>query len=81
MTKKLKFGEHETIILTEESNVLLKKLSPKLNNPRSFSIPCIIGDTHFNNALCNLGASVNFMPYSFFKKLGICEMKPTTSSL
>ncbi|XP_075485336.1 uncharacterized protein LOC142525052 [Primulina tabacum] len=32
-------------------------------------------------ALCDLGASINLMPYSCFEKLGIGEVKPTTISL
>src|SRR4051812_41789003 len=82
VTKKRKFGEHETVMLTEESSALLrKKLPPKLKDPGSFSIPCMIGSTPFSNALCDLGASVNLMPYSLFVKLGIGEVKPTTISL
>src|SRR3954462_10183607 len=82
LTKKKKWGEHETVMLTEESSALLKKkLPPKLKDPGSFSIPCMIGDVKFSNALCDLGASVNLMPYSLFVKLGIGEMKNTTISL
>src|SRR4051812_8750798 len=82
LTKKKKWGEHETVMLAEESSSLLKKkLPPKLKDPGSFSIPCMIGDVKFGNALCDLGASVNLMPYSLFVKLGIGEMKNTTISL
>src|SRR5436853_7140173 len=82
LTKKRKFGDHETVMLTEESSALLrKKLLPKLKDPGSFSIPCMIGSTQFSNALCDLGASVNLMPYSLFQKLDIGEVKPTTISL
>ena len=70
LTKKKKLGEHETVMLTEESSALLrKKLPPMLKDPRSFSIPCMIGDTKFSNALCDLGASVNLMPYSLLLNL------------
>src|SRR5438270_40518 len=41
----------------------------------------MIGDTQISNALCDLGASVNLMPYSLFVKLGIGGMKNTTISL
>src|SRR3954469_24909302 len=82
ITNKRRMGEHETIMLTEESSALLKKKLPsKLKDPGSFSIPCMIGDVKFSNALCDLGASVNLMPYSLFVKLGIGEMKNTTISL
>src|SRR5438270_9228226 len=82
VSKKKKLGEHETVMLTEESNALLKnKLPPKLRDPGSFSIPCTIGNIKFNNALCDLGASVNILPYSLFKKLNIGEVKPTQMTL
>lgn len=32
-------------------------------------------------ALCDLGASMNLMPLSIFKKLGLVEVKPTTVTL
>src|SRR3954463_14828122 len=74
--------EHETVMLTEASSAILrKKLPPKLKDPGSFSIPCMIGDTQFNNALCDLGASVNLMPFSLFEKLEVGDVKPTTISL
>ena len=66
---------------TKCSVILHKKLPPKLKDPRSFHIPCTIGTCNFDNALCDLGASVNLMPFSVFKKLGLAEDKPTTVSL
>ncbi|XP_073024298.1 uncharacterized protein [Primulina eburnea] len=53
----------------------------KLKDPGSFSIPCTIGTSNFSKALCDLGASINLMPYSCFEKLKIGEVKPTTISL
>ena len=32
-------------------------------------------------ALLDLGASVNLLPYSVYKKLGLGELKPTTITL
>src|SRR3954464_13715010 len=82
VSKKKKLGEHETVMLTEESSALLKnKLPPKLRDPGNFSIPCTIGNIKFTNALCDLGASVNILPYSLFKKLNIGEVKPTQMTL
>src|SRR5438270_1353522 len=82
VSKKKKLGEHETVMLTEESSALLKnKLPPKLRDPGNFSIPCTIGNIKFNNALCDLGASVNILPYSLFKKLNIGEVRPTKMTL
>ncbi|CAA0828832.1 Unknown protein, partial [Striga hermonthica] len=46
-----------------------------------FTIPCTIGNISINNALCDLGASINLMPLSIFKKLGLGEVKPSTVTL
>ncbi|KAH0976399.1 hypothetical protein GBA52_026118 [Prunus armeniaca] len=44
--------EHETVALSEEvSAVLLLKLAPKLKDPESFTIPCLIGSQRFEYAL------------------------------
>ncbi|KAL5563618.1 hypothetical protein UlMin_033365 [Ulmus minor] len=82
LTKKRRFGEFETIALTREcSAVLQNKLPPKLKDPGSFTIPYSIGNQYFGKALCDLGASINLMPMSIFRKLGIGEARPTTVSL
>ncbi|XP_024025307.1 uncharacterized protein LOC112092710 [Morus notabilis] len=82
VTKKRRFGEFETVALTEECSAILQnKLPPKLKDPGSFTIPCSIGNQYFGKALCDLGASINLMPMSIFKKLGIGEAWPTTVSL
>ena len=82
ISKKRKLEEHETVMLTEESSAILqRKLPPKLKDPGSFTIPCTIGKSYFNRALCDLGASINLMPLFVFRKLGLGEVKPTTISL
>ena len=78
--KKLK--DYEIVTLNEEHSAILhKKLPPKLKDPGSFHIPCTIGTCNFDKALCDLGVSVNLMPLSMFKNLGLGEAKPTTISL
>ncbi|XP_057991754.1 uncharacterized protein LOC131173425 [Hevea brasiliensis] len=57
------------------------KLPPKLKDPGSFSIPCHIGETSIERALCDLGASVSLMPLSICEKLKVRDLKPTTISL
>ncbi|KAL5549220.1 hypothetical protein UlMin_004451 [Ulmus minor] len=79
LTKKRRFGEFKTVALTRECSVVLQnKLPPKLKDPGSFAIPCSIGNRYFGKTLCDLGASINLMPMSIFKKLGIGEARPTT---
>ncbi|XP_017221442.2 uncharacterized protein LOC108198185 [Daucus carota subsp. sativus] len=82
LTKKRRLGEFETIALTKEcSSFLQHKLPTKMKDPGSFTIPCTIGDSYCGMALCDLGASINLMPMSVFKKLGIGEVRPTTVAL
>ena len=62
LENKKKFGEYETIALTEEcSAILKKKFPPKLQDPGSFSIPLSIGNLVLGKALCDLGESINLM--------------------
>lgn len=69
-------------MLTEECSARIqRKLPPKLKDPGSFTVPCTIGDCYFDKALCDLGASINLMPLSVFRKLGLGEVKATTVTL
>nr|GEY06322.1 reverse transcriptase domain-containing protein [Tanacetum cinerariifolium] len=58
------------------SAVILKKLSEKLRDPGKFLIPCGFSELKCK-ALANLGASVNLIPLSVWKKLGLPELIPT----
>ncbi|XP_072076644.1 uncharacterized protein [Arachis hypogaea] len=82
MTKKKNWKKKETVVLTEEcSAIIQKKLPQKIKDPRSFQIPCIIGDINIEKALCNLGASINLMSLSMMKRMMIEEAKPTRMAL
>nr|GEX74599.1 hypothetical protein [Tanacetum cinerariifolium] len=48
--------------------VILKKLPEKLGDPGKFLIPCGFSELKYK-ALANLGASINLMPLSVWKKL------------
>ena len=45
------------------------------------TIPCSIGNSIFEKALCDLHASINLMSSSTFKKLSLGEANPTTITL
>ncbi|XP_016206548.1 uncharacterized protein LOC107646919 [Arachis ipaensis] len=82
INKKKSCHENETIMLTEECRALIQKgLSPKLEDPGSFFLPCTIGKLIINKAMCDLGARINLIPSSLVKKLCIEEVKPTQMSL
>jgi hypothetical protein len=74
--------DDETVTLTEKvSAIVMNKLPPKLQDPGSFTIPCSIGSTKFDRALCDLRASVSLMPKSIFDRIGVGELVPTKISL
>ncbi|GKD53413.1 reverse transcriptase domain-containing protein, partial [Tanacetum coccineum] len=52
------------------SAVVLKKLPEKLGDPGRFLIPCDFSEFDNYLALADLGASINLMPLSIWKKLG-----------
>ena len=82
LSKERKLGDYETVALSEKcSSILQKKLPTKLKDPGSFTIPCAIGNAVFERALCDLGASINLMPWSIFKKLKLGEARPTIVTL
>ncbi|GJW36250.1 reverse transcriptase domain-containing protein [Tanacetum coccineum] len=59
------------------SAVLLKKLPKKLGDPGKFLIPCDFPGMDECLALADLGASINLMPLSVWKKLSLPELTPT----
>nr|GEW94922.1 hypothetical protein [Tanacetum cinerariifolium] len=62
------------------SAVILKKLPKKLGDPGKFLIPCGFSE-HKCKALVDLGASINLMPLSIWKKLGLPELISTRMTL
>ncbi|XP_061349644.1 uncharacterized protein LOC133294895, partial [Gastrolobium bilobum] len=82
ISRKRRLEEFETVALTQESSqYLLSKIPPKLGDPGSFTILCTIGDHYIGRALCDVGASINLMPLSVYKKLKVGEPNPTTVTL
>ncbi|GKA28378.1 reverse transcriptase domain-containing protein [Tanacetum coccineum] len=63
------------------SAMLLKKLPKKLGDPGKFLIPCDFPGMDVCHALADLGASINLMPLSIWKKLSLPELTPTRMTL
>ena len=60
----------EVIKLMEECSAAILNTSPvKKKDPGCPTIDCSIGSQHFENTLCDLGASISVMPKKFFDKL------------
>nr|GEU42128.1 reverse transcriptase domain-containing protein [Tanacetum cinerariifolium] len=62
------------------SAIILKKLPEKLRDPGKFLIPCGFSELKCK-ALADLGASINLMPLSVWKKLGLPELISTRMTL
>ncbi|RVW34716.1 Transposon Ty3-G Gag-Pol polyprotein [Vitis vinifera] len=68
--------------LTEQVSAILQCKSPlKYKDPGSPTISVMIGGKVVEKALLDLGASVNLLPYSVYKQLGLGELKSTTITL
>ncbi|GJS70244.1 reverse transcriptase domain-containing protein [Tanacetum coccineum] len=63
------------------SAMLLKKLPEKLGDPGKFLIPCNFPGMDVCHALADLGASINLMPLSIWKKLSLPDLTPTRMTL
>ncbi|KAH9751859.1 hypothetical protein KPL71_014474 [Citrus sinensis] len=82
LTKKRRLREFETVALTQEcSRMLQSKIPQKMKDLGSFTIPYSMGTKYSGKTLCDLGASINLMPLSVFKQLGVGERRPTTVTL
>ncbi|XP_070009625.1 uncharacterized protein [Nicotiana sylvestris] len=71
----------ETIKMSHQMSAIVNSMATKLENPNAYSIPCTIGSAGFAKALCDLGASINLMPYSVFKMLGIGQLRASSMRL
>ena len=68
--------------LTEQVSAIVQRKTPvKYKDPGSPTISVYIGGTCIDKTLLDLGASVNLLPYSVYKQLGLGELKPTNITL
>ncbi|GJR51306.1 reverse transcriptase domain-containing protein [Tanacetum coccineum] len=81
LSNKEKLLELENTPLNENcSAVFLKKLPEKLRDLRKFLILCSFSELNCK-ALADLSASINLMPLSVWKKLGLSELISTRMTL
>ncbi|GJR17697.1 reverse transcriptase domain-containing protein [Tanacetum coccineum] len=79
---KEKLSEMARTPLNEHcSAVILNKLPEKLGDPGRFLIPCKFPGMDECLALADLGASINLMPFSVWKKLNLPDLTPTCMTL
>ncbi|GJS70113.1 reverse transcriptase domain-containing protein [Tanacetum coccineum] len=81
LSNKEKLLELSNTPLNENySAVILKKLRKKLGDPGKFLIPCGFSELKCK-ALADLGASINLIPLSVWKKLGLPELISTQMTI
>ncbi|XP_026400016.1 uncharacterized protein LOC113295899 [Papaver somniferum] len=81
-TNKQRLTGNEVMKVGENASAILqKKLPLKCKDPGSFDIPIVIGNTKFNKAMLDLGASVNVMPASIYESLKLGPLKETGITL
>ncbi|XP_021721096.1 uncharacterized protein LOC110688671 [Chenopodium quinoa] len=82
LSGKRECNEIHSVKVGECCSALIHSDLPKnMKDPGNFSIPCKINGKLWQNALCDLGASVSIMPYSVFRKLKLGELLPTNMTL
>ena len=81
-TVKKGLGIENKAFLTEQVSAIIQNKTPmKYKDPGSPTISVNIGGTCIDKALFDFGASVNLLPYSLYKQLGLGELKPTNITL
>jgi hypothetical protein len=82
ITVKRKTNVPKKNCLTEQvSSILQCRLPIKYKDLGCPTISCMIGVSHIEKALLDLGASFNLLPYSVYLQLGLGELKPTSMTL
>ncbi|XP_059635294.1 uncharacterized protein LOC132277454 [Cornus florida] len=80
-TQKRRSNRHapEKVLLMEQvSSIIQHCTALKFKDPGALTISCTIGNHQVEQALLDLGASVNLLPYSVYLQLGLGELKPTS---
>ena len=81
-TVKRRLNVDKKAFLAEHVNAIIQFKTPvKYKDPGCPTISVNIGGTCVEKALVDLGASVNLLPYSMYKQLGLGELKPTSITL
>ena len=73
--------DKRAFLIEQVSSIIQCKTPVKYKDPGSPTISVNIGGTCIDKALLDLGASLNLLPYSMYKQLGLGELKPTNITL
>ena len=81
-TVKKGLNVNKKAFLTEQVSAIIESKTPvKYKDTGCPTISVNIGGISVEKALLDLGASVNLLPYSMYKQLGLGELKPTSITL
>ncbi|GJV12784.1 reverse transcriptase domain-containing protein [Tanacetum coccineum] len=70
-----------TTVNAECSAIIMNKVPEKLEDPGKFLIPCALQELDRTSALAYSGASINLLPHSIYKQLGLEALTPTRMTL
>ncbi|GJR36723.1 reverse transcriptase domain-containing protein [Tanacetum coccineum] len=70
-----------TTVNAECSAIIMNKVPEKLEDPGKFLIPCALQELDRTSALADFGASINLLPHSIYKQLGLRALTPTRMTL
>jgi len=79
-TNRRRIRDNEVVNLGRNVSSLIRRpieIPQKCKDLGMFSVPCVIGSTKFDNAMLDLGASINVMPLSVFTSLHLGPLKTT----
>ena len=81
-TIKRGLNVNKKAFLIEKVSAIIECKTPvKYKDPGCPTISVNIGGFGVEKALLDLGASVNLLPYSMYKQLGLGELKPTSITM
>ncbi|GJV84686.1 reverse transcriptase domain-containing protein [Tanacetum coccineum] len=83
---ELSFATHlnenySAVVLKKLPEKLGASIPEKLEDPGKFLIPCALQELDRTSALADSGASINLLPHSIYKQLGLGALKPTRMTL
>ena len=81
VTNKASPKENVMSISKRCSTLLQNRAPEKMEDPGSFVLSCEIEGAVFEKSLCDLGSSVNLMPYTVAQRLGLTNFRSTKIQL
>ena len=81
VTKKSSVSFEDDDQMQHSSVIATRSLVQKKEDAGHFTISCTIRLLHFAKTLCDLGGSINLMPLSIYKKLGLGDPNPSAMQL